>query len=102
MRDDAQRVVTPFSGVKVYSTLDSINNRSTYTNADGSYVLEYTKQPCPGFSYNHSGYLIAEIPFTNFNPLSRATSLFGSDLLGGSTNRNVTTTMTTKAIAVAK
>lgn len=61
----------PVQGARVYTTL--AERFATTSDEDGRYGVRYFLPPCPGFTFEYSHHVIAELRFRDFNPRARTT-----------------------------
>ena len=72
--NDKPRVTTPFAGIKITASNDVAypSKSQNFSDASGYYVSQYYQMPCPCHQYNWDGFMLAQIPFRNFQPQTKA------------------------------
>ena len=59
----------PIGNARVYTTL--AERFATTSGTDGRYAVRYYLPPCPGFTFEYSHHVIAELKYRIFNPRAR-------------------------------
>lgn len=63
-----EQVLNPIAYAKVYQSIDT--DSQTTSASSGGYRLSYLTAPCPCTAVEYDSQIVAEIPYTSFNPKS--------------------------------